>query len=177
MPYWRIIRRAKNSSDRDAQLKIPVSIAAVLYGFWLVLSGHFEPFLLAAGVVCAVAVTIFMRSMSVVDREAHPVDLLRRAIVYWPWLLKEIAKSAWDVTKLIVDPRLPISPTLITVKASQKTDIGVATYANSITLTPGTISVEVERGEILVHALTKAGADSLAEGDMDRRVTTFEGRS
>jgi multicomponent Na+:H+ antiporter subunit E len=53
--------------------------------------------------------------------------------------------------------------------------VGVATYANSITLTPGTISVDVREGEILVHALTKEGAAGLLSGEMDRRVTRFEG--
>ena len=94
---------------------------------------------------------------------------------YLPWLLKEIAKSGWDVTKIILNPRLPVTPELLRVKASQRTSVGVVTYANSITLTPGTISVEVADGAILVHALTQQGASSLATGDMDRRVPRFEG--
>jgi len=84
-------------------------------------------------------------------------------------------KSAWDVTRIILNPRLPVSPTLVRVKTSQKTTVGVVTYANSITLTPGTISVDVGRGEILVHALTREGAAGLQSGEMDRRVTRFEG--
>ena len=73
---------------------------------------------------------------------------------------------------------MPISPQLLRVKTTQKTGVGVATYANSITLTPGTITVEVNRrdSELLVHALTKAGADGLAAGEMDRRVTVMEGK-
>ncbi|MDP1718034.1 MAG: Na+/H+ antiporter subunit E, partial [Burkholderiales bacterium] len=86
-----------------------------------------------------------------------------------------IVKSAWDVSKIILNPRLPISPTLIRVKTTQKTAVGVVTYANSITLTPGTISVDVKQGEILVHALTCEGAAGLQSGEMDRRVTRFEG--
>ena len=72
---------------------------------------------------------------------------------------------------------LPISPTLVRVKTSQKTALGVNIYANSITLTPGTISVEATRKEILVHAVTREGAEALAEGRMDRRVTAFEGEA
>jgi multicomponent Na+:H+ antiporter subunit E len=79
------------------------------------------------------------------------------------------------VARIVLDPRLPISPTLVRVKASQKSAVGVVTYANSITLTPGTVTVEIAQGEFVVHALTREGADSLQEGEMDRRVTRFEG--
>jgi multicomponent Na+:H+ antiporter subunit E len=115
--------------------------------------------------------------MEVVDHEGYPFQLSWRLVGYWPWLFKEIAKSAWDVSKIILNPRLPISPTLVRAPTSQKSTVGVVTYANSITLTPGTISVEVNKGEILVHALTRESADGLLEGEMDRRVTRFEGRA
>ena len=124
-----------------------------------------------------VAVVALGRRMDLVDQEGHPVRLSWRALGYWPWLLKEIAKSAWDVSKIILSPELPISPTLVRAPASQESIVGVVTYANSITLTPGTISVDVKKGEILVHALTREGADGLLEGEMDRRVTRFEGRA
>ncbi|MEO8164427.1 MAG: Na+/H+ antiporter subunit E, partial [Betaproteobacteria bacterium] len=78
------------------------------------------------------------------------------------------------VSIIIISPRLPISPTLVRVSTTQKTDVGRTVFANSITLTPGTISIEVGRESILVHALTRAGASGLAQGDMDRRVTAFE---
>jgi multicomponent Na+:H+ antiporter subunit E len=145
-----------------------------LYAFWLLLSGYFTAFLMIVGVACAIGVTLLARRMAVVDHEGHPIHLSWRVIGYWPWLFKEIAKSAWDVSRIILDPRLPISPTLLRVTTSQKSTVGVVTYANSITLTPGTISVEVGEGEILVHALTHDGAQSLQEGEMDRRVRRFE---
>lgn len=152
-----------------------VSSAITLFCFWLLLSGYFTPFLLAAGAGCAVAVAAFGRRMEVVDHEGHPIHLTWRALTYWPWLVKEIILSALAVSRIILDRRLPISPTLVRVKPSQKTTVGVVTYANSITLTPGTISMEVSSEEILVHALTREGAESLAHGDMDRRVSKFEG--
>ncbi len=154
-----------------------LSLVVVLYVFWLLLSGVFTPFLMAVGAAAAVGVMLLARRMEVVDHEGHPFRLSWRLIGYWPWLFKEIAKSGWDVAKIIVDPRLPISPTLVRAPTSQKSVVGVVTYANSITLTPGTISVEVRKGEILVHALTREGADGLLEGEMDRRVTQFEGRA
>lgn len=151
------------------------SSAIVLFAFWLLLSGFFVPFLMTLGAVCAIAVVLFGQRMDVVDHEGHPIHLGPRAFFsYWPWLAWEIVKSAWDVSRIIVNPRLPISPQLIRVRTTQKTDVGRTTFANSITLTPGTISVDVGRDEILVHALTRAAAESLAEGAMDRRVTRFE---
>jgi multicomponent Na+:H+ antiporter subunit E len=152
-----------------------LSLVVILFAFWLLLSGFFTPFLMAVGAAVAVGVTLLARRMAVVDHEGHPFQLSWRLVGYWPWLFKEISKSAWDVSKIIVNPRLPISPTLVRAPTSQKSTVGVVTYANSITLTPGTISVDVKQGEILVHALTREGADGLLEGEMDRRVTRFEG--
>jgi len=152
-----------------------LSVIATLFAFWLVLSGYFTAFLLSLGVLSAVLITAFAHRMEVVDHEGHPIHLTRSAFTYWPWLMREIVKSAWDVSKAIVHPDLPISPTMMRVKASQKTPVGKVVYANSITLTPGTISVAVEGDEILVHALTRRGAAEIAGGGMDRRVVAFEG--
>lgn len=167
-------RSSKSTSQGGRRLRF-VSTTFILFFFWLLLSGHFTAFLIGAGLVSAVAVVLFARRMDVVDHEGHPVHLAPRAVVsYWPWLLMEIVKSAWDVSKIIVQPRLPISPTILSVKCTQKTDLGRTVFANSITLTPGTISVEVRSNEILVHALTRSAADGLAEGEMDRRVSALE---
>jgi len=152
-----------------------VSAALVLFLFWFTLSGIYTPFLLISGALAAIGVALFCRRLKIVDKEGQPIYLLFSALRYWPWLVWQIVLSALSVSRIIVSPNLPISPTLLRVKASQKTDIGIVTYANSITLTPGTISVEVEEGEILVHAITKDSADGLEEGTMDRRVARFEG--
>ena len=154
-----------------------ISLGLALFAFWLALSGHYTYFLLGIGAACSLLCVFVASRMGAVDLEAHPVHLLGRALTYIPWLIWEIAKSAWDVSRIIIHPRLPISPTLVRVKTSQKTALGVNIYANSITLTPGTISVEATRKEILVHAVTREGAEALAEGAMDRRVTAFEGEA
>ena len=151
------------------------STFVVLYGFWLLLSGYFTVFLLAAGAGSALAVLLFARRMGIIDHEGHPLDLNWRAqLSYLPWLAGQIVKAAWDVSRRILDPRLPISPTLARFRPSQQTDLGLVIHANSITLTPGTISVEVGRSEFLVHALTAESAASLAGSEMDRRVTDLE---
>ena len=154
-----------------------VSLGCALFAFWLLLSGHYTGLLITLGVLSCLGILALAHRMRVVDEEGHPIHLALGALTYWPWLIVEISKSAWGVTRLILDPKLPISPTLIKVKSSQSTRVGVNIYANSITLTPGTISVEVESNDITVHAITKEGAAELNEGAMDRRVTTFEGTS
>ena len=152
-----------------------VSAFLALYLFWLVLSGYFTAFLMSAGAACVVAVVWFARRMDVIDAEGHPVQLGWRIVAYWVWLSKEIVKSAWDVSRIIVNPKLPISPTLITFSPSQKTTVGLVIHANSITLTPGTITIEAGPGEFLVHALTRAGAEGVTTGVMDRRGSACEG--
>ncbi len=147
----------------------------ILYSFWLLLSGMFTPFLLAAGAGSTIAVLLLARRMDVIDREGFPIHLGWRVLLsYWPWLIKEIIKSGWDVSKRILHPRRPISPTLIEFIPSQKTDLGLVIHANSITLTPGTIAIEVEPGRFLVHALSREGASGLAGSEMDRRCTELE---
>ena len=154
-------------------------MTAALFLFWLALSGHYTPFLIASGLIVAVAVTALGLRVGYADEEGHPVDYIVGGLVYWPWLILEIAKSAVGVARVIVDPRLPISPRLIRTKVSQRTAVGIATYANSITLTPGTITVDVNRRdrEFLVHALTAETAAGVIEGGMDGRVSVFEGRT
>jgi len=152
-----------------------ISAAVVLFVFWLLLSGHYTAFLVTAGAASAVAVVLFSRRMYVIDQEGHPIHLGWRALSsYWPWLAKEIVKSAWDVSRRILDPRLPISPTLVRFAPTQRTDVGRVIHANSITLTPGTISVEAGRREFVVHALTREAAAGLAGSEMDRRVSVLE---
>lgn len=149
--------------------------AVALFAFWLLLSGMFVPFLLAAGFGCAIAVKLFSRRLNTIAQESDVLVLnWKRVVAYYPWLVKEITVAAWDVSKRILNPRLPISPALVEIVPSQKTDVGLVIHANSITLTPGTISVEVEHGRFLVHALTEEGARSLTDSEMNRRCAELE---
>jgi multicomponent Na+:H+ antiporter subunit E len=153
------------------------ALFSLLYAFWLLLSGLFTPFLLLAGVGSALAVVWLARRMDAIDHEGLPVGVGPRALLYWPWLLKEIVKSALDVSRIIVHPKLPISPTLVRFRPSQRTDVGLVIHANSITLTPGTIAVEASASEFLVHGITRASAQGTIASEMDRRVTACEGRT
>lgn len=151
------------------------SLTLAVFGFWLALSGHYTPFLIGIGVISTLLVVFADWKMGILDREGHPIQLLPGAVTYWPWLFWEILKSAWSVTKVILNPALPISPTMTVVRASQKTAAGIATYANSITLTPGTITTAVRGNDLIIHALVAGGADDLEGGGMDARVRRFEG--
>lgn len=152
-----------------------ISLAVVCYGLWLLLSGHYVPLLLSLGALSVAIVVIVALRMDVIDREGHPIHLTAKALLYWPWLLWEIVKANVDVTRRILAPRMPISPTVVRLRASQRSELGRVIYANSITLTPGTVSMDIERDTITVHALTREAAQALRSGEMDRRVRAFEG--
>ena len=154
-------------------LRAVVAFCAFL-AFWLLLSGHYTLFLVAAGFGASAAVLVAARRMEVVDREGVPVHLWRAVFLYWPWLVWQIARSAWDVAKVIVHPRLPISPTLVRFKPSQRSVVGLVLHANSITLTPGTITIEAASGEFLVHGLTRSGAEGCVDSEMDQRLVRLE---
>lgn len=151
-----------------------VGLGASLFAFWLLMSGYFVPMLISLGIASVALVLYIAHRMDLYDHETFPFHLKGRIFGYWAWLAKEIFKANIDVTKIILAPRMPLSPRLVRVKATQKTDLGVVIFANSITLTPGTVSVDVEGDEIIVHALSQELADGVLNGDMDTRVTALE---
>ena len=152
-----------------------VSLGGVLFATWLVLSGHYDPLLIGLGLASCAIVVFITHRMDVIDHEGHPVHLTWRAAWYMPWLVGEIAKANWDVARRIMPGGPRISPTMVRVRSTQASDLGRVIFANSITLTPGTVSVEVEEGRILVHALSRDAAEGLAAGEMDRRVSRMTG--
>lgn len=155
-----------------------ILIAVTLYVYWLVLSGHYTTWLLVSGAVLTAAVVLFARVKGIIDAEGFPIERIGGGLTYWPWLAWQIVLSSLNVTRLILDPRLPITPTMVRVHARQKSAVGLTTYANSITLTPGTISVEVSENAhaIWVHAITADGADGFRDDPMNERVRDFEGQ-
>jgi multicomponent Na+:H+ antiporter subunit E len=153
-----------------------VALFVVLMAVWLLNSGHYTPLIIGFGVASALLVVYLSWRMGIVDREGLPVHLLPRATVYAPWLFKEIFTANVDVAKRILTPFEPeISPRLFDTGVTQKSDLGRVIYANSITLTPGTVSIGVKGSYITVHAIAEEVADGLQEGEMDRRVTRLEG--
>jgi len=153
------------------------SIYIVLLSVWILLSGQFTPLHLGAGIICSGLVTYLSTRKGIADKEGHPIHLVATALMYWPWLLYQIFLANLDVIYRVWHPRLPISPRFTKVPDTTRTDMGTVIYANSITLTPGTVTVDVEKNKLLVHALTKGGADALHRGQMLQRVKRLESRS
>ena len=113
--------------------------------------------------------------MKIVDPEGVPRQLgLRPFIFYAPWLVKEIVVANFDVACRILNPKLPIQPSVIRVRALQHGDLGRVIYANSITLTPGTVSIDMKGSQVTVHALSYEGAVEDLAGEMNRRVLDLE---
>jgi len=154
-----------------------LGLAITLLIFWLLLSGIYQPLIISFGIASSLLVAWIAHRMDVIDHEGFPIHLGAKAITYWPWLIWEIIKANIDVAAIIIKPKLHIAPTMISSHASQKTEVGQVTYANSITLTPGTISVGVADGVVEVHALTSQSADDVITGRMDKRVSQMEGDS
>ncbi len=154
-----------------------ISMGFVTFGIWLLWSGHYtldHALVLAMGVLSCAFVVYLSSRLDIVDEEGIPIHLAWHLVGYIPWLLWAIAKANIDVAKRILNPELPIAPRVVRVKATQKTDLCRVIFANSITLTPGTVSLDLEGEEIVVHALTQDAADDVQSGDMDSRVTALE---
>lgn len=149
---------------------------ALMFGLWLLLSGHYTGLLLSLGFISSLGVSMIGARMGVLDGEGLPMGLFVRLPKVALWLTWEILKSNWAVVKVIFNPSLA-QPQLARVSASQKTTVGLVTFANFITLTPGTVSVDVEETDksILVHALTDDFAEGLSDPEMDARVSQLEG--
>lgn len=155
-------------------MKHLVTLAVSLAAVWLIWSGHSEPFLLFLGLISVAASVWIAHSMGIADEEGAPTGLSLRPLLYAVWLGKEIVIANIEVTKLILDRRLPIHPQVFCVAATQKTALGRVVFANSITLTPGTVSIDLVGDRVWVHALSYAGAEEDLSGDMSRRVCALE---
>ena len=152
-----------------------LSLFVLLFLTWLLLSGIYTGLLLGLGALSCLLVVAVCRRMQIVDPEGHPIHLIPGLLRYMPWIFWAIVKANIDVVRRIAHPRLPLSPRVIQVAASQKTHLGQVIYANSITLTPGTVAVETDEGTIDIHALTREAAEDVRSGVMDGRVTDLEG--
>ncbi len=140
---------------------------------WLLLSGHYDPLLLTLGVLSCITCLYVTWKAKFIDEEGLPLHLLIRLPIYTVWLFKEIIKANIDTAKIIIlnNP----DPQNFRVKSSQKTEAGKVTYANSITLTPGTVTTVLDGDILEVHTLSSDMADDVKSGVMDKKVSWLEG--
>ena len=144
----------------------------ILYLHWILWSGKFDAFHLSLGVISCALVTFMSHDLFLERKKLSPKIIVEsiRFIKYIPWLLYQIVLSNIHVASLVLSPGMPIDPKIIRYKTKLKTDIALVTFANSITLTPGTITADISDGEYIVHALSTKVADDLMTGEMEDKV-------
>jgi len=146
---------------------------ALLITAWLLWSGQVKPLLLGLGAFSCLLIAYLTRRMGYIDNEVFALRFGLRLLSFWAWLAKEIVRSSIEVARLVLDPRLPISPRTVEIKANANHPVDQAILGNSITLTPGTLTLDVHRGVLKVHCLTQNDADAIISGEMDRRVAAL----
>jgi len=146
-----------------------------LSALWLLMSGVYTPLVIGLGAGSVLTAVFFIKRMDAQDGDRFDVRIsVFQTVKYLIWLMAEIARANWAVTKIILSRKMPIRQHMFSVPHSQKTDLGLVTFANSITLTPGTITVETETDQFLVHAVAYTADHPGALADMDRRVSAIE---
>lgn len=151
-----------------------ISLIIVLSLIWVGNSGFYNAMLLSFGAVSVLFVVFVAHRLNIVDEESQPLQISRRIFAYWMWLLKEIVQSNIQVIKRIWSGPKSISPVVMQLKMSQQTDMGKTIYGNSVTLTPGTVTLDIEDDVMTVYALTYDSIQYLQGGEMDRRVKRLE---
>ena len=145
------------------------ALALLLAAAWLLWSGIYKPLLLWLGAFSCL-LSLYIAQRVGFFKQSTGLHLLPRLPRFSLWLLVEIVKSSLEVVRLVLDPKLPISPTVVQIKAEPEDDVGQVILANSITLTPGTVTLDVFDNRLLVHCVTREGARAIEEGDANRRV-------
>lgn len=143
----------------------------IMFAFWVILSGEFTPLLLGSGVAASLLVACLSHDLLIGPMDvARKVRDLGRFMKYLPWLFWQIILANIDLVYRVLHPKMPIDPGFITFKNECETEIGMVTLANSITLTPGTVTVDVTDQEFIVHAIARGPAEDLLKGEMMNRV-------
>ena len=148
-----------------------VGTTIILFAFWMLLSGKFDAFHLTLGVICCAMASYFFHDLLFANVRVGDMRIITgRFIRYIPWLLWQIALSNIHVASLVLRRKMPVDPRVIKFKTKLETDISMVALANSITLTPGTITMDIKDGVFYVHALSQKVADDLNAGEMEDRV-------
>lgn len=157
-------------------MRYAISLAIILSLLWLGISGVYKPLLLGLGAISVAFVVWISRRMDVVGVEHNPVLYTWRLPLYWAWLSLEIVKSNIEVARAAISPARFLRPRVVKVPVELKSPVAKVTYANSVTLTPGTVSLLLQPDSLEVHALTEKSAADLESGEMARRIAWLEQR-
>lgn len=157
---------------KSEALSFLATFALLFFPFWMPLSGFFDVFHLSIGVGCCALVAYISHDLLFVNvRVGDMRTIVKRFFTYIPWLIYQIILSNIHVVKIVLSPKMPIDPKIIKFKTKLDSDISLVTFANSITLTPGTITIDIKDGEYYVHAIDEDVAyDLLYGGEMEDRV-------
>lgn len=136
---------------------------------WLLWSGLYKPLIIGLGVLSCLLTLALARRMDTFSDNVFGIRLRPQALGFWGWLGGQLVRSNIEVARIILTPGLPISPTVVEIDALSKDRLGQAILGNSITLTPGSLTIDDHEGKLLVHCLTEAGARELESGEMNRR--------
>lgn len=142
----------------------------LLSAFWLLLSGHYVALILSLGAASVLLVAWFVRRMDTVDGQVNPLRIGVRLFAYLAWLMWQVVRSNVALVRRIWNPALPIKPSWQRVDTKVSTPLETALYANSITLTPGTLTTDVKSDHFMIHCLTQEGIDHLKQGEMEARI-------
>ena len=153
----------------NKQLRRFATLLLLLITAWLLWSGIYKPLLLGLGVVSCLISLYLAHRIGFFDDDVYTPNVILRLPRYWGWLLLEIAKSSFEVARIILHPKLPISPVVVEFDALPKESVGQTILGNSITLSPGTVTLDVHEGKLKVHCLTRELADGLLSGDTNSR--------
>ena len=143
-------------------------------GFWFLLSGHTSALLLTLGLASAVLVAWMIARMDLYDNAPIVMVFNLEFLRYLGWLMWQVALANVDVARRIWDPSMPIEPAWRKIAVKLKQPLTKTIYANSITLTPGTVTTEVGEDYFIVHALNADGIDDLQAGEMEARIQRLE---
>ena len=146
----------------------------ILFSLWLLMSGHYNFLIVSLGIISCVFCVYVAKRGKLIDDEGLPIFFMPRLLNYLIWLFKEILKSNLSTAKVIINGQ--VEPETFTVKTSQVTDVAKVTYANSITLTPGTVTTKIQKGVFEVHALNSDFGNDVRTSEMDKKVTWLEGK-
>jgi len=150
-----------------------ISLGLLLALLWLSISGVYKPQIIALGAASVVLVVWLSRRMDVVGVEHNPVLYSWRLLVYWAWLIVEIVKANLTVVGLVLNPSR-IGPRIVTVPVPHDNAVAKVTYANSCTLTPGTVTLLLEETELTAHVLDAGSAEDLQSGRMATKISWLE---